>query len=205
MVPGGGALTTVHVLQASSLYYFTFAFFKSRKSRQLIFWETQEVFGFLFFFHLRHILSEKYRETADPAEIKPFSPPIRLESRSILNDFPNRRWFVSVPPLESICRIQRSKGRAAFLRWALISWTRARSLNSSSRETPVPAENGPLFHRRHSWVKIGASHWPWLKQMSEIRYKEIGMIGFYSNHDDWQRPSASEQNPVSHRGYCIQL
>lgn len=184
------------MLQALSLYYFTVVvFFKSRKSSQLIFWETQG--GFFF----RHTVSEKYRETADPAEIKPFSPPISLESRSLLNDFSNRRWFVSVPPLESICRIRRSKGQAAFLRWALIAWTSAQSLNTVVR----PAENGPLFPRRHSWVKIGASHWPWLKQMNEIRYKEIGMIGFYSNHDDWQRPTASEQNPVGHRSYCIGL
>lgn len=40
VVPGAGAIPTVHMLQAWSLYYFTVTFLKSRKSSQLIFWET---------------------------------------------------------------------------------------------------------------------------------------------------------------------
>lgn len=90
---------------------------------------------FLFFFFTTHTFGERektLRESvaADLSKIKPFLPPISLESQSVLNDFQNRRWFVSVSPLDIVCRIRRSKGHAARLRWALIAWTPTQSLNT---------------------------------------------------------------------------
>lgn len=90
---------------------------------------------FFFFFFTTHTFGERektLRESvaADLSKIKPFLPPISLESQSVLNDFQNRRWFVSVSPLDIVCRIRRSKGHAARLRWALIAWTPTQSLNT---------------------------------------------------------------------------
>lgn len=171
---------------------------------QLIFWETQDVLGFfcfLFKTHTQWKIRRNCRSSRDQTVLSPYQFGKPLHSK----------WFLE-PQVIRLCpspwiHLQDSEIKRA----SSLSKMSSNRLNSctvikySSRETPVPAENGLLFYRCYSRVKIGASHWLWLKKMNEIRYKEIGMIGFYSNHDDWQRPSASEQNPASHRGYCIQL
>lgn len=33
--------------------------------------------------------------------------------------------------------------------------------------------------------------------MNEIRYKEVEIISFYSNHEYWQDPTASEQEQLT--------
>lgn len=133
-VPGISVITVVHMLLASCLHCFSVAFFPVWKnSHLLVFCETQATLSLSFFF-TPHSLAERTRErqseAVDPTKIKPFSPPISLESQSILNDFQNRRWFVSVSPLDFIWRIQTSKGHAALLRWALIAWTPVHSLKT---------------------------------------------------------------------------
>ena len=138
-VPGHSVITVVHMLLASCLHCFAFFFpFAIWKNPHLfVFWEIWSRIFFFFFFYHTHTFGERKRhrqsEAADLSKIKPFFfflPPISLESQSVLNDFQNRRWFVSVSPLDFVCRIERSKGHAARLRWALIAWTPAQSLNT---------------------------------------------------------------------------
>lgn len=136
-VPGSLAITIIHMLLSPCLHCFSAVdfFFPPvwKNSCPSVFRKTH-THTLSFSAHTHSVKERDWRdrefETVDPPKIKPFSPPISLERQSVLNDFQNRRWFVSVSPLDFICRIQRSKGHAACLRWALIAWTPAQSLNA---------------------------------------------------------------------------
>lgn len=99
-VPGHSVITIVHMLLASCLHCFAFFFFfnlKESTSIRLLRNPSHSLsLYFFFFFFTTHTFGERektLRESvaADLSKIKPFLPPISLESQSVLNDFQNRR------------------------------------------------------------------------------------------------------------------
>lgn len=170
-MPRSSVITTVHMRLAMCLHYFTFAFVSVwRNARQLVFEKPKPPPPF-FYSTLTHRKSDREPEAVHRTKIKPFSPPISLESQSVLNDFQNRRWSVSVSPLNFICRIfGDQKATRLFLRWALIAWSPMQSLNTvvwmslpQCQLKKGPLWSSALFSRRHSWGNIGASQRLWLK------------------------------------------
>ena len=101
--------------------FFYFLFFVSiwKNPRLFVIWETQATHSlslFLFFFFFTtHTFGERektLRESvaADLSKIKPFLPPISLESQSVLNDFQNPGDSSLSRPLTSFAGFKDQKG-----------------------------------------------------------------------------------------------
>lgn len=95
-VPGGLVIPTVHMFLESCLHCFTTAFlpFYKKNTKKFIsvrLLRKPSSFSFFMYHTVLERVTDRESEAANPAEIKPFSPPISLESQSILN-YSQNRW-----------------------------------------------------------------------------------------------------------------